>query len=104
MHNNIERIRRSKNITASEISEKIGKDVSFVSRREKGRKLDITELILFSKALDVSPLEILNKEQSLELSTLLNTDIETEERILLSKIRKLSKTKKGLLLKIINAI
>ncbi len=54
-----------------ENKEKIGKDVSFVSRRVLFGSRKIMTILLFSKALDVSPLEILNKEQSLELSALL---------------------------------
>lgn len=61
LYKNIKEIRTEKGMTQKELAEKIGyTDRSIIAKIEKGEvDLLVSKLLLFAKALDVSPIELL---------------------------------------------
>lgn len=54
--------RISKNMTQTEVANKLGKPQSFVSKYESGeRRLDVIEFIEICKSLDIDPIKIIRE-------------------------------------------
>ena len=63
--NNLEKIRKAKGITQSDLAEKTGCCRMSISRWERGHSINDKKLLLLSAALDVTPNHILGiKENS----------------------------------------